>query len=124
MRARRGERGAGKLLGVQAVGRALRRITADRQRAGQRLGREVVGEAGLIVLADVRVRLERGHDRNPRQWKAGERRFGTLFTYWKKRITFSEIARIPLIDGVGRAYQYVDLVDGRGHVLLLPVRID
>ena len=46
--ARRGERGARNLLGVEAVGRALRRILADRQRAGQRLGRELVAEARLV----------------------------------------------------------------------------
>ena len=47
--ARRGERGARQLLGVQTIGRALRRIAAMRQRARQRLGREFVGEARLIA---------------------------------------------------------------------------
>jgi hypothetical protein len=28
-----------------------------------------------------------------------------------KRITISEIARIPLVDGIRRAYQYVDSVE-------------
>ena len=48
--ARRGERGAAQLLGVEAVRAALRRVAADRQRAGQRLGRELVAEAGLVAL--------------------------------------------------------------------------
>ncbi len=47
--ARRGEGGAGELLGIQPVGRPLRRIAPLRQRAGQRLGGEVVAEAAVIA---------------------------------------------------------------------------
>jgi len=46
---RRSERGAGKLLGIQAVRHALRRVAALRQRAGDRFGRELVAEAGLVT---------------------------------------------------------------------------
>ena len=42
--ARRGERRAGKLLGIEPVGRSLRRIAALRQRARQALGFEIVAE--------------------------------------------------------------------------------
>ena len=47
-RARRRERAARELLGVEAVRRALRRILADRQRARKRLGRELVAESGDV----------------------------------------------------------------------------
>ncbi|KAG1336499.1 hypothetical protein G6F61_014967 [Rhizopus arrhizus] len=46
--ARGGEGGAGQLLGIQAVRALLRRIAAYGQGAGQRFGRAVVAEAGLI----------------------------------------------------------------------------
>ena len=45
---RRGEGGAGELFGIQAVGAALRRIAAARQRAGQRLGGKLVAESAEI----------------------------------------------------------------------------
>jgi len=48
VRARRRERRARELLGVQAIRNALRRIAPHRQRAGQRLGRELVAEARLV----------------------------------------------------------------------------
>ena len=58
---RRRECRARQLLGVQAVRRALRRVAADRQRAGQRLGGELVGEAGHVGEAvDVGRRDRRG----------------------------------------------------------------
>ncbi|MCW0448988.1 hypothetical protein NB706_001822 [Xanthomonas sacchari] len=47
---RRGERGTRQLLGVQAVGHALRRVLPDRQRAGHRLGGEFVAEAGHVAM--------------------------------------------------------------------------
>ncbi|CAM2144933.1 hypothetical protein PT2222_160209 [Paraburkholderia tropica] len=50
VRARRREGGARKLLGVQAVRAALWRVLRGRQRAGQRLGRELVGEAAHIAV--------------------------------------------------------------------------
>ena len=46
--ARRGERGAAQLLGIEAVGAALRRVAADRQCAFERLGRELVAVAGEV----------------------------------------------------------------------------
>src|SRR4249919_647416 len=48
--ARRGERGTAHLLRVQPVRDALRRIASDRQRAGDRLGREFVAETGLVAV--------------------------------------------------------------------------
>ena len=48
--ARRGEGGAAQLLGVEAVGAALRRVAADRQRAFERLGGELVAEAGQVAV--------------------------------------------------------------------------
>ena len=48
MRARRSERGARELLGVEAVRRALRRVATLRKRARQRLGREFVAESALV----------------------------------------------------------------------------
>src|SRR5690606_2488890 len=48
---RRGERGAGELLRVQAMRDLLRRIAPDRQGAGDRLGREFVAEAGHVATA-------------------------------------------------------------------------
>ncbi len=47
--ARRGERRARDLLGIQAVGAALRRIAPDRQRARQRFGGVLVAETREIV---------------------------------------------------------------------------
>ena len=47
-RARGGERGARNLLGIEAERRPLRRVAADRQRAGNRLGDEMIAEARLI----------------------------------------------------------------------------
>ncbi len=44
-----GERGAGNLLGIKPERRPLRRITADRQGAGHRLGQKMIAEAGLII---------------------------------------------------------------------------
>ena len=46
--ARRGERRARKLLGIESVGDALRRVAALGQRARERLGRKFVAEAGLV----------------------------------------------------------------------------
>ena len=40
-----------ELLGVEAVGAVLRRVAADRQGAGQRLGLEAVAEAGHVAVA-------------------------------------------------------------------------
>jgi hypothetical protein len=54
--ARRSKSRAGNLLRIQAVRDALRRVLADRQRTGKRLGREFVGEARLVV-----ERLARRH---------------------------------------------------------------
>ena len=39
-----------ELLGVEAVGALLRRVAADRQGAGQRLGLEAVAEAGVVAV--------------------------------------------------------------------------
>src|SRR5262245_27172182 len=47
--ARCGERRARDLLGVEPVRAALRRVLPDGERAGQRLGCELAGEAGLIA---------------------------------------------------------------------------
>ena len=47
-----------ELLGVEAVGALLRRVAADRQGAGQRLGLEAVAEAGQITA----VRFEDSTD--------------------------------------------------------------
>ena len=47
--ARRGEGRPGQLLGIEAVGAALRRVLALRQRALQRLGLEVVAEARHVA---------------------------------------------------------------------------
>src|SRR5213078_3947148 len=49
LRARRRERRAVDLLGVEAVAGLLRIALADRQRAGERLGRELVPEADLVA---------------------------------------------------------------------------
>ncbi|MNS89852.1 hypothetical protein D3C72_1238770 [compost metagenome] len=46
--ARGGEGRARQLLGIEAQGRALRRVAADRQGALDGLGGEMIGEAGLI----------------------------------------------------------------------------
>ena len=54
--ARRGERRARELLGVEAERRHLRRVLAPRQRAGHRLGGELVAEARQVG----RFRLARG----------------------------------------------------------------
>ena len=54
--ARRGERGAGDLFGIEAVRRPLRRIAADRQRAGDRFRHEMIAEAGLILQRRGRAR--------------------------------------------------------------------
>ena len=43
------ERGAGNQLGVEAIGRPLRTVAADRQRARHCLGHEMVAEAGLVL---------------------------------------------------------------------------
>ena len=51
--ARRRERRARQLLGIEPVGAALRRVAPDRQRAGQRLGLEAVAEAGHVARRDV-----------------------------------------------------------------------
>src|SRR5690606_4386040 len=48
--ARRGERRARKLLGVEAVRDPLRRVAPDRQRAGDDLGGELVAEARLVAV--------------------------------------------------------------------------
>src|SRR5690606_27716396 len=57
---RRGEGRAGDLLGVEAVGTDLRRVLADRQRARERLGRELVAPAAHVAgLAGTRL-FERG----------------------------------------------------------------
>ncbi len=50
--ARRGECGSGELLGVQSIGAALRGVASLRQCTGQRLGREMIAEAGLILQHD------------------------------------------------------------------------
>ena len=47
--ARRGERGAGDLFGVETVRDILRGVLAERQRAGDGFGREFVAEAGLVT---------------------------------------------------------------------------
>ena len=47
--ARGRERGARDLLGVKTERRPLRRVAADRQRAGNRLGDEMIAEAGLVL---------------------------------------------------------------------------
>jgi hypothetical protein len=47
--ARHGEGCAGNLLGIEAERRALRRVLADRQGAGERLGGEFVAEAGQVA---------------------------------------------------------------------------
>jgi len=47
--ARRGERAARQLLGVEAEGRALRAVSADGQRAIDRLGFEVTAEARQVA---------------------------------------------------------------------------
>src|SRR5690606_9595810 len=47
--ARGGEGRARDLLGVETVGATLRRVAADRQRAGQRFGGELVAEAGHVA---------------------------------------------------------------------------
>ena len=54
--ARRSERGARDQFGVEAVRRTLRRIAADRQRAGHRLGLEMIAEAGLVSQRRGRAR--------------------------------------------------------------------
>jgi hypothetical protein len=46
---RRGERRAADLLGVQAVRDLLRRIAADRKRASDGFGGELVGESCLVT---------------------------------------------------------------------------
>ena len=51
--ARRGEGRARQLLGIEPVGGALRRVAADRQRAGQRLRLEAVAEAGHVARRDL-----------------------------------------------------------------------
>ena len=48
-RARGRKRSAGDLLGVKAERRPLRRVAADRQRAGNRLGDKIIAEAGLVL---------------------------------------------------------------------------
>src|ERR1700756_53156 len=48
--ARRGERRPGKLLGIKAISTALRRISTDGQRPGQRLRLEAVAEARHVTL--------------------------------------------------------------------------
>src|SRR4029078_10777519 len=64
--ARRGEGRARKLFGIKPIGAALRRIAADRQRAGKRLGLKAVAEAGHVARRDVggatRDRIGRGVD--------------------------------------------------------------
>ncbi len=47
----RGERGAGELLGVEAMGHLLRRVTPDRQTAGNGLGGELVAKTRHVVHA-------------------------------------------------------------------------
>ena len=54
--ARRRERGARDQLGVQAVRRPLRRIAADRQRAGDCFRNEMIAEAGLVLQRRGRAR--------------------------------------------------------------------
>ena len=54
--ARRGERGARDQFGVEAVRRPLRRIAADRQRAGDSFRDEMIAEAGLILQRHGRAR--------------------------------------------------------------------
>jgi hypothetical protein len=44
--ARRREGGAGNLFGIEPERRAVRAVAPDRQRAGDRLGFELVAEAG------------------------------------------------------------------------------
>ena len=59
-----GEGGAGDLLGIKAERRALRRVAADRQRPGDRLGFEIIAEAGLVAQRHGRARnLVFGHTR-------------------------------------------------------------
>src|SRR3546814_58821 len=49
LRARRRERGAGDLLGIEPIGAALRRVLLPRQGARARLAGELVAEAGEIA---------------------------------------------------------------------------
>jgi len=48
--ARRGERGARQLFGIQPMRHPLRRVAAHRQRAGHRLGGELIAETGLVTV--------------------------------------------------------------------------
>ena len=48
---RRGERRAGQLLGIEPVIHLLRRVAADRQRAGQRLGLELLPKPDMYFTA-------------------------------------------------------------------------
>ena len=54
--ARGGERGARDQFGVEAVRRPLRRIAADRQRAGHSFRDEMIAEAGLVLQRRGRAR--------------------------------------------------------------------
>ncbi len=62
--ARRGERRAGQLLGIEPIGAALRRVAPDRQRAGNGLGREAVAEAGQVGRLVAGVGLDRLDNRH------------------------------------------------------------
>ena len=55
-RPRRGERGTGNLLGIKSERRPLRRVAADRQRAGDRLGNKMIAEAGLVLERPITAR--------------------------------------------------------------------
>ena len=57
--ARRREGGPAQLLGIEAVGRSLRRVAPDRERAFERLGLVGAEEAGLIGRASRRGRRHR-----------------------------------------------------------------
>src|SRR2546423_3313006 len=51
--ARRREGRTRQLLGIKPVGATLRRVAADRQRAGQRLGLKAVAETGHVARCDI-----------------------------------------------------------------------
>src|SRR5688500_2731523 len=53
--ARRGEGGAGQLLGIEAESRLLRRVAPLRKRAGHGLGGEMIAEAGHVTLVRHRI---------------------------------------------------------------------
>src|SRR5690606_18409531 len=104
--ARRGERGSGQLLRVQAMRRALRRILAFGQGPRQRLGGEMVAEAahvgggiGRVVLWHGVVFL--GRDlagcgfTPPRRGGASVRGYSTPRRIWSRSMLSNSAWKLP-----------------------------